>query len=136
MRKLMLLVVILIMGIVFAGCQQAGLTEEEVRSIVREEVTKQLGAIDELTLSELNIVNKEGEVVATFYTMLNGAGAINLRNYDGRIIATLLSDSTGNPHFELLNAYEENVIYIAASPMGDGYIGVTDKYGNVTFSAP
>jgi hypothetical protein len=42
MRKLVLVVVVLIMGVVFAGCQQASLTEAEVRNIVREEVTNQL----------------------------------------------------------------------------------------------
>ncbi|MFC1958680.1 hypothetical protein ACFLV6_02040 [Chloroflexota bacterium] len=39
MRKLVLLVVILIMGIMFAGCQQSGLSEEEVASQIALDVT-------------------------------------------------------------------------------------------------
>jgi len=44
MCKLTLLIAILMIGIAFAGCQQAGLTEAEVRSIVRQEVANQLAS--------------------------------------------------------------------------------------------
>jgi len=153
MRKLVFLTVILVMGIAVTGCQQSGLTDEDARSLVREEVTrqlateqlrgiigqeitKQLGTIDELTVSQLAVVNEEGNEVVSFYTMLNGAGAIALRNYDGRVVAQLLSDSDGNPHFNLLNTYDEFVIWIAADPIGNGQISISNKYGEGTFSAP
>ena len=38
MRKSLLLVVILMMTVAFTGCQQTGLTEEEIRSIIQEEL--------------------------------------------------------------------------------------------------
>jgi len=75
MRKLVLLVVLLGVAGLSIGCQ-SGLSEEEVRSIVREEVTRQLAgtqlkgivgkevtgqltSIDKLTISELYIKNKD-----------------------------------------------------------------------------
>ncbi len=42
MYKLALLVVMLMMAVASIGCQQGGLSEEEVRSIVQEEVARQL----------------------------------------------------------------------------------------------
>jgi hypothetical protein len=99
MRKLALLVVILIMGIAFAGCQQTGLSEEDVRNIVqeevtnqlatgqlkgivRQEVTRQLASIDELKVSELYIKNKDGKIVAEFGGGSMG-GYLNFINPDG-----------------------------------------------------
>ena len=42
MRKIALLMVIIAVIMAFAGCQQTGLSEAEVESIVRDEIIRQL----------------------------------------------------------------------------------------------
>ncbi len=151
MHKLVLLVVILTVGIALAGCQQSGLTEEEVRSIVREEVTNQLAteqlkgiigqeisrqisSIEKLTVSELNIINEDGKDAINLYTS-RGAGYIQLSNSDGELTTWIFSDEDGDPHFVLVNRYGDTIIMIGASN-GDGQIGVQNKYGDLIFTAP
>lgn len=99
MKKLLFVIALFIMAVPLIGCGQKGLSEEEIRSIVREEVTRQLAgtqlkgivgkevtgqltSIDKLTISELYIKNKDGKIVAEF---CGGAtdGYLNFLNPDG-----------------------------------------------------
>ena len=168
MRKLALLVVILILGIAFSGCQQVGLTEEKVRSIVQEEVanqldgaqlkgiigqevTKQLNAIDILTVSELHvrdkqdksaimigtgstpgiiILNSDGEHVAKLGTY-EGSGQLFLYN-SGETIAALGVSSASNGAGELqMGTSNGQPIVRITGGHGNGIAFLYNMYGNV-----
>ena len=66
----------LIMGLALASCQQAGLTEDEVRNIVQEEVTRQLVSLDSLVKQEVtgqltNIDDIIGEEITSQFAGLD-----------------------------------------------------------------
>ncbi len=115
MRKFVLLVVVLIMVIAFAGCQQSGLTEEDIRNIVQEEVaqqiatgqlkdiigqeiTKQLSNINELTLSKLYIKD------------------------NGQTFAYLGPDQYGNKPVLDLYVGDKIAVELGSSVHGDGFL--------------
>lgn len=102
MRRLVLLVVMVMVLVVIAGCQQPqpGLSKEEARSIVEEEVTsqfrdiveqevaRQLATIDVLTVSKLYIKNEDGESVVYLGSSVLG-GELYIRNANGERAVTL-----------------------------------------------
>lgn len=100
MRKITLLMVIIAVLMAFAGCQQTGLSEAEVESIVRDEiirqldgaqlkttieqeVTVQLSNMDLLMVSRLHIVDDTGRTVASL-SEFNGEGNLILYNASGK----------------------------------------------------
>jgi len=152
MRKFMLTVVILIMTAVASiGCQQSGLSEEEVRSIVREEVASQLAGIDELTVSELHIKNEDGKIVAILgATTDDGSGRLDLYNANGERIVSLWSNTYGSGGLDLysldgqrpfslmscggeavINFYNSDgeCVVILESLFGNGWVWVCNSHG-------
>lgn len=126
MQKLFILVAILITAVVsmiFISCQDSALSEEEIQDIVQAEVqnqladlnntiatevTAQIASLDELKLSELNIKNADGDIVARL-------GVYN--NETGRLI--------------LLNSNGTKVVDLAVSPDGTGVLNLNDPMGEV-----
>lgn len=135
MRKLMLSVIILTVLVVSIGCQPSGLSEEEVRGIVREEVTRQLATVDTLTVSELYIKNKDGKVAGMLYTDADGHGRLRFQNPDGTTIALLGSGKDSHGLLNLVNSHGECVV-IMTSLEDNGSLFIFDKYGELTFRAP
>lgn len=155
MRKLVFLVVILAVIVLAVGCQQSGLSEEEIRGIVEEEVARQLATMDELTVSNLFIENEDGEIVVALGSLdgkgmltvhnadseivvglssMDGEGILTVHNTDGEIVVGLGS-LDGEGGLTINNADGEIVIMVTSSD-GDGLLGLYDKYGQVTFVAP
>ena len=130
MRKLVLLVVILIMGIAVAGCQQAGITEEEVRTIVREEVSNQLatGQLEgivgqEVTKQLANIDDLVGEEVNTQLSNIDELTLSKLYIKDnGELLAYLGADPVNNLPILGLYVGEEITTKLGSSVHGDGFL--------------
>jgi hypothetical protein len=147
MNKVMLFLIALMMVMLVAGCQQAGLTEEEVRSIVREEITnqlvtgqlkgivgqeitKELSNISELTLSRLIIKSKDGK----HFTYLDDKGLIISR--DGKIVCYLTCTDDGNGTLGLKNSGDKRVVLLGGldSEQGGGFLQLSNRYGERIFS--
>ncbi len=199
MRKLVLLVIVLMTVALSIGCQQSRLSEEEVKSIVQEEVTRQLAgelvrdvvgqelssqvtggrvrdiirtevtsqtatfndairqevtrqlasvddivrqevtsqlaSVDTLTLSELYIKNRDGQNIIMLGASVYGDGGLIIFSRDGKAVVHLVGDD-GNGMLYVYNIYGEIVAEVEASSSGDGFLGINDRYGLVTFEAP
>lgn len=134
-RKLVFLVVILGVIALSVGCQQSGLSEEEIRSIVREEVTRQLATIDKFTVSELCIENEDGRIVAILSAgVLDGAGHLTLFSAggleDGKSVASLgPSLAFGSGGLTLSNA--DGKIVTSLGGMDDGSLFLRNADGEI-----
>ena len=95
-----------------------------VNDMVRREVISQLDGIDTLELSELHIKNRDGQSVIILGASVYGDGGLLIFSRDGEKVA------------HVAGSYEEIVAEIGASSSNDGLLGIYDKYGKVTFSAP
>ncbi len=181
MKRFVFLAVILMIVVVSIGCQQSGLSEEEVRSIVREEVTRQLASLDKLTVSELRIKNDDGQVIA-WLGVEDDEAVLSLHNPDGKRVVVLgsvgddgqlilynsegastiwlgtlagpgnggklhICNTRGEPvamlvsgddvgFLRLYNSDMEEVAYLGTASTGDGYLSISDKYGQPIIVAP
>ncbi len=151
MRKLLLLVGILVVVMVFSGCQQTGLSEteirdlvgqevvsyeQEVRELVELEVAKQISDIEILKVSSLHIVNEDGNIVASLSSFMEGGGYLFLHNADGERVASLDSIfSEGS--LALSNSSGETIISLGTDMFTDGGVAAFyDKNGQLVFMVP
>lgn len=155
-KTLRLICVGLLALVVFLGVAcESGLSKNEVREIVRDEVKEQLDRLDELVLSSLIIRNDDGRIVAHLGTV-DGESTLFFHNRDGEIIVSLLSVNgegsltLGNMNGEhvasLGGIYGEGILFLAdndgnsvvslGSVNGEGVILLKDAQGNITFGAP
>jgi len=134
MRKLTLLVVIIMVLVAFAGCQQAGLSEAEVRNIIDQEVSNRLATIDELTVSRLSIENEKGRVVAVLGTSFSD-GCGSLRLYDGDAswdslpaVSLFVMPESGEGYLNLYNGAGSHMVSLG-SLMDAGYLNLRSADG-------
>jgi len=116
MRKLVLLVIVLMVVVVSAGCQQSGLSEEEVRSIVREEVTRQLAGTQ-----VKDIVAQEVTAQLTSIDDIVAQEVSNqLNSLDVLVVSRLLIKNEDGQYVIDIGAFSEE---------GDGYISIRNAGG-------
>jgi len=134
MRKLVFLLVILGVVALSVGCQQSGLSEQEDKDIVEEEVARQLADMDDLTVSRLWIANSRGDIVGML-GVIDGEVALTIDNADGTPVVGLGCVDGEEGSLILQNADGEYVV-IMGSADGNGDLTIRDKHGQVTFVAP
>ena len=126
MRKLVFLVAILGLVAFSVGCQ-SGLSEEEIRSIVREEVTAQLSSLDKLTVSELNIRNGYGKTAVVITATTDGNGMLLINDHNGEGRALLHTDARGDGNLSIVNHYGEVIASLEASKYSEGVLIIGNK---------
>ena len=148
MVRLSLTVPLLVAVLALVSCGQPTLSEEDIRSIVQEEAASQLASAvpaevmiqlasaEALTLSELRIVNDDGEVVLRLTTAQEGHGWLEVSNRDGKMIAYLgAADQEGQGLLVICNS-EGNWVASLDSPYGYGLLRTFDEHGQTTLVAP
>lgn len=146
MRKTMLLILMVFLIVAFAGCQQ-GLSEEQVRSIVKEEVTnqlstaqfkgiigqeisKQIAGISELTISALNLKNEDGKIVATLQNFGVNGGQLTFFDSDGNQVAQLNDSGLFFDKVAIFGTFKNEVGNIS------GFIHLLNADGEPIFNTP
>ena len=108
-----------------------------VRDIVGQEVTSHLGSIDVLTVSQLQITNSDGKLVAMLTGLADDRGMLGLYDAETGYILTYLGVTAGgNARLNLSGSNGIAVASIGASITNDGFISLNDRYGGWTFVAP
>jgi len=135
MHKLALLVMMFVVVVVSAGCQQAGLSEEDVRSIVAEELPTQPISVDNWTVSKLYIVNKEGDTVAIIDGQASSGAVLHFLDPTGRPAAQLSSSGLFffSDQGSLISTFGTAEL---GSTTRAGFILLYDEDGEVTFRKP
>jgi hypothetical protein len=150
---------ILIVGISFTGCSQETLTEEQVRSIVREEismqiasmhikdiveqeVTKQMPEINDIvsqevtkqlpTINDYLIQVVKSQLISTDELILS---ELYIKNDEGKIVGGLSSSAEGHGIFWLNTSENKRIVWLGGSDNehGGGVFELCNRYGDTIF---
>ena len=136
MYKLALLVMMFVVVAVSIGCQEPGLSEEDVRSIVEEELEKQPTSVDRWTVSQLVIANEDGDAVALIDGKASGGTVLHFLDTDGRVVAQLSSSALFfySDRGKLISTF--GTAGLNGSSARAGYMSLYDEDGDVAFRRP
>ena len=130
--------------VVISSCQESGLTDDEIRSLIQEEVKSQISQIEELhtqslSCSELNIFNNNGELIGLLTADEEGNASFELFDNNNKRVALFgVVEMRGNSlrFFTVSSEYEKPIFTLMNGLDGNTSIMLGDSYGTSVFWIP